>query len=638
MRRLQWLIRRLKRASFHELVLRLWRALRAPLWSWLGRPKKKLDIRTTLMDGTWKEAHAACFPTGKDQARIQAEPLLANRLMLFSETMDFSATVNWHRHPLAGQWPLTPSWRMDYRHNTAGDPKLVWELNRLQFLPLLGKAYVLTGNEAYAIKAAEFIESWLDANPPFVGINWTSGIEMTLREFSWLWTVRFLDGSPGLRPELKERLASAMEWQARYLENHLSLGSSANNHLVAELCGLAVLGSVCGNDVRISNAVRMLDNIVESQIIADGVGAEQSTNYLCHTLEYYLITELELRRGGNGLSARTLARLARSAAYLQAMLMADGKLAGWGDSDSGIVLELGSNYPIGKSLLNLLHAVTGVACRQDDANLDEKAFWLLGPKAFGALCDTPSQIAVRTESFPEGGYYILHGDLKGKPAVVVFDCGPLGLEPLAAHGHADALSVTFTLDGHPVLVDPGTYTYMGDHFWRDYFRGTSAHNTLRLDGADQSQFVGPFLVGSQAKAACLYWQEGKEVKGRHDGYRRLPSPAMHLRCVSLDEREGNIVIEDEIETLGEHLVELFFHFDRSCVLRILEANMIEVDAGCYCLKLHVDDRCETSIYYGDEAFPQGWQSFTYGEKHAIYTVMARCRIKGSTKIITRLGA
>ena len=42
------------------------------------------------------------------------------------------------------------------------------------------------------------------------------------------------------------------------------------------------------------------------------------------------------------------------------------------------------------------------------------------------------------------------------------DAGPHGYLSIAAHAHADALSIEVRHDGVDVLADPGTYCYHGD--------------------------------------------------------------------------------------------------------------------------------------------------------------------------------
>src|SRR5207245_173758 len=97
-------------------------------------------------------------------------------------------------------------------------------------------------------------------------------------------------------------------------------------------------------------------------------------------------------------------------------------------------------------------------------------------------------------AFPAGGYYVLGSDLDQPAEVrVIADCGPLGYLSIAAHGHADALSFTLSIAGDEVLIDPGTYAYHTHSGWRAHFRGTAAHNTVRIDGVDQSVPAGNFL-------------------------------------------------------------------------------------------------------------------------------------------------
>ncbi len=45
-----------------------------------------------------------------------------------------------------------------------------------------------------------------------------------------------------------------------------------------------------------------------------------------------------------------------------------------------------------------------------------------------------------------------------------------------------------------ILVDAGTYTYVEPQ-WRDWFRATAAHNTVRIDGRDQAVAAGPCFQG-----------------------------------------------------------------------------------------------------------------------------------------------
>ncbi|NGX95892.1 MAG: hypothetical protein G4V63_11870 [Candidatus Afipia apatlaquensis] len=113
--------------------------------------------------------------------------------------------------------------------------------------------------------------------------------------------------------------------------------------------------------------------------------------------------------------------------------------------------------------------------------------------------------------------------MSGRESLAVFDHGPLGYLSIAAHGHADALSLMLHLDGKPVLVDPGTYLYHSGGSVRDRLRGTAVHNTLCLNGTGQSEISGAFNWRRKATSEFTGLREtghGVDVSAQHDGYAR----------------------------------------------------------------------------------------------------------------------
>ena len=104
---------------------------------------------------------------------------------------------------------------------------------------------------------------------------------------------------------------------------------------------------------------------------------------------------------------------------------------------------------------------------------------------------------------------------------MVADAGALGYRAAATHGHADALSFTFSVGGREFLVDPGTYAYYTQQAWRRYFRGTAAHNALRIDGLDQS--VAALFVATVAMwARHIERPLGRRVRPSEVALRNLP--------------------------------------------------------------------------------------------------------------------
>ncbi|HJR71936.1 MAG TPA: heparinase II/III-family protein, partial [Gammaproteobacteria bacterium] len=196
--------------------------------------------------------------------------------------------------------------------------------------------------------------------------------------------------------------------------------------------------------------------------------------------------------------------------------------------------------------------------------------------------------------------------------------------------------------GTEFLVDPGTYTYHPEGPWRAYFRGTAAHNTVRIDNQDQSEPGGPFMWLRKANAACSFWHSSALTdvfEGWHDGYLRLADPVLHRRRIKLDKQTRHIFIDDTLEMAGEHDVELRFHcapqcrayptadgdgyelrhLSKSVVLRLPRANVVCVN-----------------VRRGDDESPAGWISRRYGVKEPCDTIVWRARVTGRTLLRSEL--
>jgi uncharacterized heparinase superfamily protein len=192
------------------------------------------------------------------------------------------------------------------------------------------------------------------------------------------------------------------------------------------------------------------------------------------------------------------------------------------------------------------------------------------------------------------------------------DAGPLGFLSIAAHGHADALSFTLSVGGRPVIVDAGTYVYHADKAWRDYFRGTPAHNTITIDGVDQSQSGGIFLWTLKAVTRVLEWkpsEAGGRLVAQHDGYTRLPGQPLHRRSIELTDRR--LLIADEVDGQGTHDIEWRLHFHPDCTVS-LNAGRCLVDCGGGRIELTLDATLQWRIESG--GIRAGWFSPAFNVK------------------------
>ena len=221
------------------------------------------------------------------------------------------------------------------------------------------------------------------------------------------------------------------------------------------------------------------------------------------------------------------------------------------------------------------------------------------------------------------------------------DGGPHGYLSIAAHAHADALSVEVRYGGVDVLADPGTYCYHGEPKWRSYFRSTIAHNTIELDGRNQSTEGGPFLWLRHANAREVDVQDigdAAEWTAEHDGYLSLDPPARHRRCVLLDRASRTVNIIDEISS-GGHDVRLAFHLGPDVYA--------ELDGACAALRwpsastpgaarLELPQSLQWSLHRGETDPVVGWYSSGLGRRTPAYTLVGRGRSAPYEPFSTRL--
>ena len=187
------------------------------------------------------------FPATAQALIEKADRICAGQFDLLGfKNLSFGVPIDWQFEPLTGKRiPLLHWSKLDYLNaEVAGDKKIIWELNRHQYFMTLGQAYWWTGDERYARTFAAHLEAWMDANPPKLGINWASSLEVAFRAMSWLWAFHFFKSSPALSNDVCKRAWKFLYLSARHLESYLSTYFSPNTHLTGEALGLFFIGTL----------------------------------------------------------------------------------------------------------------------------------------------------------------------------------------------------------------------------------------------------------------------------------------------------------------------------------------------------------------------------------------------------------
>lgn len=575
---LRWKLRRLRAMTFSEIATRAFRAAQERLAPLPKEPPEATWQRYSFDVQKWLTHLAQRLPLypnrlpGAEYERLiaEAEALMQGKWTLFGYPVQLDDPPCWNRNYLLGKdWMDAPAKQIDYRRiDVAGGVKYVWELSRHQPLLRLAQAYALTGAPRYAEKCLAWWLDWIERNPRGWGIQWTSALEHAIRVLAWLYCLRLLTDYAPVQSALP-KLGGALIQHGEFIERHLSPGSSANNHLIGEVAALAVLGSLLPESRLAqrwrSTGYRVLEREALRQFYPDGVNAEQAFGYLPFVWEFYLHA-YRLQPMPDAVRER----LTRSIEFVRNVMDASGYVPQVGDEDDGTVAPLWSaaadrHRVVGRALAMLLECEPIPALSEAD---DSLTCWLFGTSAPAGSRLTESR------TYPDGGYGVLHS----ARWQVLFDAGPLGLGSLAAHGHADALSVWASLDGKPLLIDTGTYAYHEDPAWRDYFRGTAAHNTVQVEERSQSEILGPFLWGRKAKASFTAIDPiGGVMEGTHDGY----LPDEHTRTVRL---QGDMLeIRDTIILDAGSYAAWHWYFHPRWTVQPVEGGWLISDGETECL-------------------------------------------------------
>ncbi len=656
-KQLQWLLRRLSRISLCEWPYRLASLLRAMLQYAGAFTAAVVDAADNSRPGAlnWVRVPATTARLGTAH-RQYVEDLMHGRLLLLGQKIQFDPDrPQWQHDPLSGSaLPAGFGLFLDFRHMPGeGDIKFLWEFNRHLWWVPVAQAYAITHEQPYLHRLRTWLRAWLDQCPYPLGPNWSSPVEHGVRLLNWSlvwqlvggWESALFEGSHG--ECLRTDWLRSIYQHLRFASDNYSRHSSADNHLIGEAAGVFV-GAHTWNywpqcEHLAQGAQAILEHEIVRQFSADGVNLEQSLNYQKFSLEFLLAAALCARANGVQFSSQYWRRLDVSLTFVAAMLPANGSVPAIGDSDDSRVLglfDLDDSCPY-RSMLSLgavMLSRTDLLAKALQCDLQTP--WLCQNAAhIWRQADLYAPVAL-AQDFRQGGYFILGDALHTAVETrIVFDTGALGLNRVAGHGHADALSLCLSHHGMPLLIDSGTYCYNTASSWRHYFRGTSAHNTLTVDGRDQADYGGSFLwltdVHSRVDASLLSPYLDR-VRASHDGYLRLNDPVRHVRQLSFDKGAMLLQVQDSLECRASHEVAIYWHFHPDCAVQIF-SDQVQAQHGIARLVLRWSHPGLTvqELRVRDES-PVGWVSPRFHVKTRATTIVMKGVLGNAESIITSM--
>jgi hypothetical protein len=579
----------------------------------------------------------ACLPRQVERIIEQASAICEHRFCLLGHAdLAYGAWIDWHFDPVHKVCsPRKPWFQIDYFDPAeVGDPKIIWELNRLQHFVVLAKAYRFTGEMRFADEILAQWRSWQAENPYPLGINWSSSLEVAFRSMSLLWVFFLLKDCPVVPARFAPDLLRALSMNGKYIERYLSTYSSPNTHLLGEGVGLFFIGTLCPQLRSASHWQRLGWEIVlgeaRNQVRADGFHFEQSTYYHVYALDFFLHARILAVRNGVAVPS-WFDRVLENMLQALSLLSQAGAPPAFGDDDGGRVFDSSRNQrqhltdPLSTGAVLFGRSDWKSAC----CSLCEETIWLLGAEPAQLFDRIPSSSrTLETAALKDSGLYVM-ADTSVPGWQMVIDGGPQGAHS-AGHGHADSLSIHLNANGHELLCDPGAFEYGGDPQGRNWFRSTRAHNTMRVDGLDQAEMQGPFGWSSLPNTYVERWIEGKHYavfRGSHTGYHRLNPSVTHERWV-LHFKSACWLVRDVAIGDGEHDVDISWHFGPGVTDR---SGAFTTEDGATGLVLRVGNAGRWSEELCDE-----WWSPAYGTKKPSKTLHHRCSGKLPVELATLL--
>lgn len=468
------------------------------------------------------------------------------------------------------------------------DVKIPRELSRFHFLLHLVLAFQFTKEEKYLAKAKELVLDWIEKNPLMYSINWGCTMDVGLRAINWIWGLS-LCGKDSFDEGFTNKVSGSLYQHGwfiyRNFEGHCF--RSNNNHYYSDLAGLLHIAALFKGDEQADEwygyALHEFYRETRTQILPSGMDYEGSTNYHRLVLEILLTTLIMLKRTGEDIPSDIWFRCEQMFDTTYHLLMPNGEMPIVGDQDNGRCLPWGAD---GLNDYRYLMSVGAFLFGRDDFKVAGNGFNVYcaifgGEKTYDHFMAIEMPMDKRQSmSIRDAGFVLM----RHSRDYLLFNCDNQGLyrdsNTTLSHTHSDWFSFVLCADGIPFIIDPGTHVYSSDALSRNIFRGTAMHNTIVIDGQNQSEVYEKKLwdMRRKGRVELLRWKSDDkkdEIACCHNGYGNV----MHQRGVMYDKAEEMWVIDDLLTGEGEHCYEAHFHLDDGVIITHGEKSCLLEKSG-----------------------------------------------------------
>lgn len=595
------------------------------------------------------EEHACHAQNLKDctkQTILYANKILQNQIDVFqrSITLDNSST---HRDFMSG-FTYPKSWPSSRIRSLIGeipdvDIRNVWELNRLQHLTILGKAYLLTNRDDYVKKFEQQLTCWIEANPVGLGPNWVNAMEPAIRSCNILLALAFLKRYPFSRDFWKKLLITLYE-HGVFIVDNLEY-ESRTNHLISNFVGLLFLGAFFYDVLPegkewLNLGYRGLLNEVKYQVLESGVHYEGSTSYHAFVTEQLLYAVILLMRLRLMIPEWFSEKLHRMLLFIASITKPNGLIPLIGDNDSGTLYNLSMHDPRDKRHILAIGSVlfNDEVLAKVSKGLHEEVLWFLGIKGLSKASklfhsDSPQ---VNEPLITECSGTLSHKDfyvIKEFDDYLILRVPTFMLRAPKGHMHCDALSYEISMRGTDIIVDPGTYTYTGNIEDRNLFRSACYHNVIVIDDIEPCTYSKKEYFSPMRMHKCrLNFANLKNYAVLDAGqyYNTLSESITHRRAVIYNKIKRAYTIKDMFYCRKHHDYTMYMHLSDKIkeVEEKVNGFLINSDDGKI---FNINIKCKDCYGIQKEVI-EGYISPFYGAKLPSYILKICWEAEGTNSI------
>ncbi|MBH0176737.1 MAG: alginate lyase family protein [Nitrospira sp.] len=447
---------------------------------------------------------------------------------------------------------------------------------------LQGFGYLFDPDRSHEVKV-QLISEWIAKNPPGKGDGWEASV-LSGRIVNWI--KFFLRHDKVVRESWSHSLYTQAAWLEQNIERHLLANHYLKNAVALLFAGMYFEGGAA--DRWLKQGWQMLLEESKEQFLVDGGHYERSPMYhsIC-ACDYLDVLNL-IQSSRPAFEREEIAQLRQTVAsslnFLHDMVFPDQDIPLFNDAAFGMA-------PSPLQLFNYAQRVMGYHTPV-----------------------VPTGLTLHERS--GSGYYVC----RNGEDMMVIDCGAIGPDYQPGHAHCDTLSFELVIDGRRVIVDSGVFDYQLSEE-RAYARSTRAHNTVVVDGKEQSEMWEVFCVARRAKplSATLTKQSDGTVlfEGAHNGYTTLKGKPIHKRRITYD-GQGSWVVKDLLEGSGMHRMESYLHVHPDFhIIRMGACIAIKASSGHTIAMVDVLGTADTRL-------EQGWYFPEFGVKHENHVIVFFC--------------